>query len=77
MAASNAREHGGKISSLGGVDAQGILPHGTTHEVKEDVCRIREILGPHGFISLSHGALLPDVLHENVEALAEAAHEYD
>ena len=72
-----AREYSSKISFLGGVDAQGILPHGTTQEVKEDVSRIREILGPHLIISPSHEAILPDVPPENVEALAEAAHEFD
>ena len=58
------------------MDAQGILPHGTPQEVKEDLRRIRKILGPHLIISPSHEAIPPDVPPENVEALAEAAHEY-
>lgn len=70
-----AREFGNKISFLGGVDAQGILPHGTPKEVREAVFRVREILGPNIIISPSHEAILPDVPPENVAALAEAAHQ--
>ena len=69
-------EFGGKITFLGGIDAQDILPHGTTEEVKADVRRVRDLLGPNVIISPSHEAILPDVPPENVAALAEAAHEY-
>jgi uroporphyrinogen decarboxylase len=71
-----AREFGGKIAFLGGIDAQGILPHGTPQDVKEEVFRIREILGPHLIVSPSHEAILPDVPPENVAALAEAANQH-
>lgn len=70
-----ARDFGGKITFLGGIDAQGILPHGTPEEVKAEVRRVRALLGPHVIISPSHEAILPDVPPENVQALAEAAHE--
>ena len=69
-------EFGGKITFLGGIDAQDILPNGTTEEVKADVRRVRKLLGPNVIISPSHEAILPDVPPENVAALAEAAHEY-
>ena len=70
-----AREFGNKITFLGGIDAQGIMPHGSPQDVKDEVFRIREILGPHLIISPSHEAILPDVPPENVAALAEAAHQ--
>jgi len=69
------REFGGKITFLGGIDAQGILPHGSPQEVRDEVCRVRELLGPHVIISPSHEAILPDVPPANVAALAEAAHQ--
>jgi uroporphyrinogen decarboxylase len=69
-------EFGEKITFLGGIDAQGILPHGSPQDVREEVFRVREILGPHLIISPSHEAILPDVPPENVAALAEAAHQY-
>ena len=68
-----AREFGDKITFLGGIDAQGILPHGTTQNVRDEVSRVRGVLGPNVIISPSHEAILPDVPPENVAALAEAA----
>ncbi|MBN1286873.1 MAG: hypothetical protein JXB47_15850 [Anaerolineae bacterium] len=74
-AARLAREFGGKITFLGGIDAQGILPHGTPQTVTEEVHRVRRLLGPHVIISPSHEAILPDVPPQNVRALAAAAHD--
>ncbi|MFC1960790.1 uroporphyrinogen decarboxylase family protein [Chloroflexota bacterium] len=68
-----ADEFGGQITFLGGIDAQGILPHGTPEEVRAEVKRVRDLLGPHVIISPSHEAILPDVPPQNVQALAEAA----
>lgn len=70
-----ARDFGGKITFLGGIDAQGILPHGSAEDVKAEVRRVRRLLSPNVIISPSHEAILPDVPPENVLALAEAAHE--
>lgn len=68
-----AHEFGGKITFLGGIDAQDILPHGTPAEVMAEVRRVRKLLGPNLIVSPSHEAILPDVPPENVQALAEAA----
>ncbi|NSW50899.1 MAG: hypothetical protein HPY85_00145 [Anaerolineae bacterium] len=68
-----ARDFKGKITFLGGIDAQGVLPHGTPGEVKAEVNRVRDLLGPYVIISPSHEAILPDVPPENVAALAESA----
>ena len=70
-----AREFKGRIAFLGGVDAQNVLPHGTPAEVKAEVRRVRDLLGPNLIISPSHEAILPDVPPENVAALIEAGHE--
>jgi len=67
------REFGGRITFLGGIDAQDVLPHGTPESVKADVARVRRLLGPYVIISPSHEAILPDVPPANVRALAEAA----
>jgi uroporphyrinogen decarboxylase len=70
-----ARDFGGQIAFLGGIDAQGILPHCSSDDVRCEVRRVRSILGPHLIVSPSHEAILPDVPPENVRAMAEAAHE--
>ena len=67
------RDFGGKISFLGGIDTQHILVNASPDEVKEEVRRVRRILGPDLIISPSHEALLPNVQPENVKAMAEAA----
>jgi uroporphyrinogen decarboxylase len=70
-----AHDFGGKIAFLGGVDTQHVLNHGTSLEVKEEVRRIKNILGPHLIVSPSHEAVLPDVPPQNIAAMAEAARE--
>lgn len=70
-----AREFGGKIAFMGGIDTQRVLNLGTPAQVKDEVRRVKELLGPHLIISPSHEAILPDVPPRNVAALAEAAHE--
>jgi len=68
-----ARDFGGKIAFLGGIDTQELLVRGTPDEVRRDVRRVRSLLGPHLIISPSHEALLPNVPPENVVAMAEEA----
>ena len=70
-----ARDFGGKIAFLGGVDTQRILPLGSPEEVKAEVRRIKAVLGPHLIVSPSHEAVLPDVPPQNIAAMAEAAAE--
>jgi uroporphyrinogen decarboxylase len=72
-AADLARQFSGKIAFLGGIDAQDLLPHGTPQQIRDEVCRVRDLLGPHVIISPSHEAVLPDVPPENVAAMAAAA----
>lgn len=68
-----AREFKGRIAFLGGVDTQDLLINASPEEVKADVRRVKELLGPCLIVSPSHEALLPNVPPENVLAMAEAA----
>ena len=70
-----SREFNGQVTFLGGIDTQYLLPYGSPEDVKADVRRVRDLLGPHVIISPSHEAVLPDVPPRNVEAMAVAAHE--
>lgn len=68
-----ARDFKGKIAFLGGIDTQDLLVHGTPEQIKADVRRVKELLGPNLVVSPSHEALLPNVPIENVIAMAEEA----
>lgn len=68
-----AREFGKDIAFVGGVDTQELLVRGTPREVRSEVCRLRDVLGPNVIISPSHEAVLPNIPLANIEAMAEAA----
>jgi uroporphyrinogen decarboxylase len=68
-----AEHHKGKIAFMGGVDTQDLLPNGTPDQVKQEVRRLKNILGPNFIVSLSHETLLPNVPLENYAAMSEAA----
>jgi uroporphyrinogen decarboxylase len=68
-----ATEFKGKVSFIGGIDTQDLLVNGTPEEVKADVRRVKELLGPSLVVSPSHEAVLPNVPPRNIEAMAEAA----
>jgi uroporphyrinogen decarboxylase len=68
-----SKDFKGKITFMGGIDTQELLVKATPEEVKEEVARIKKLLGPNLIVSPSHEALLPDVPPENVKAMAEAA----
>lgn len=68
-----ARDFKGKIAFMGGIDTQHLLVNGSPAEVKAEVKRVREFLGPHLIVSPSHEALLPNVPPQNIAAMAEAA----
>jgi uroporphyrinogen decarboxylase len=65
----------GKIAFIGGVDTQDLLVNASPQQVKDQVRRVKRLLGPHLVVSPSHEALLPDVPPANVRAMAEAANE--
>jgi uroporphyrinogen decarboxylase len=72
-AAHLAREFKGRIAFLGGIDTQDLLVNGTPQQVKDEVQRVKDLLGPRLIVSPSHEALLPNVPPQNVLAMAEAA----
>ncbi len=63
----------GKITFMGGIDTQDLLINATPDDVRVDVQRVKELLGPRLIISPSHEALLPNVPIENVIAMSDEA----
>jgi len=70
-----SREFKNDIAFVGGVDTQELLIYATPKQIKEEVYRLRETLGPNFVVSPSHEAILPNVPLCNVIAMAEAARE--
>jgi uroporphyrinogen decarboxylase len=68
-----ARDFGGRIAFLGGIDVQQLMVRGSPDDVRREVGRVRGLLGPNLIVSPSHEALLPNVPPENALAMAEAA----
>lgn len=68
-----ARHFKGRLTFLGGVDTQQLLTDGTPEQVRRDVQRIKQILGPNLIVSPSHETILPNVPPENVAAMAAEA----
>ncbi|MDW7680188.1 MAG: uroporphyrinogen decarboxylase family protein [bacterium] len=68
-----AKNFKGKIAFLGGIDTQELLVHASPEQVKQEVRRVKELLGPNLIVSPSHEAILPNVPPKNVVAMAEAA----
>lgn len=72
-AATLARDFKGRIAFMGGIDTQQLLVHGTPRDVRDEVRRVRRLLGPRLIVSPSHEALLPNVPPANLEAMAATA----
>ncbi|MFO7871576.1 MAG: uroporphyrinogen decarboxylase family protein [Kiritimatiellia bacterium] len=68
-----ARDFGGRIAFMGGIDTQYLLVEGTPEDVRNEVRRVKSVLGPRLIVSPSHEAVLPNVPPRNLEAMAEAA----
>jgi uroporphyrinogen decarboxylase len=68
-----ASQFKGRIAFLGGIDTQQLLVHASPAQVRAEVRRVKDLLGPCLIVSPSHEALLPNVPPENVRAMAEAA----
>ena len=70
-------EFGAEISFWGGIDTSHVLSFGSPSEVKDEVKRRIEELGPGGgFILASVHNIQPEVPPENVIAMLESAREY-
>ncbi|MDH5174875.1 MAG: uroporphyrinogen decarboxylase family protein, partial [Elusimicrobiota bacterium] len=71
------KDFGDRISFLGGIDIQRLLPFGTPDEVKQGVRKVIGTLAPGGgyILAPSHN-IEPDTPPENVVAMYEAAKEF-
>jgi uroporphyrinogen decarboxylase len=71
------REYGRDLCFHGGIDIQGVLPHGTPQDVREHVRDRVEAAGTEGgYILCTAHNLQPDTPLENVLALFEAYEEF-
>ena len=75
MDAKSLAQYKNDLAFLGGIDAQSFIVKATPSQIKDEVRRVRDILGPNIVISPSHEEILPIIPPENILALAEAAHE--
>ncbi|MDR1532262.1 MAG: hypothetical protein LBS62_08780 [Clostridiales bacterium] len=73
MSADNLAQFKKDIAFLGGIDAQSFFVNATPDEIKNEVYRVRKVLGPNIVISPSHEEILPNIPPENFKAMAEAA----
>lgn len=67
-----ANDFKGRISFMGGIDTQQILPFGTPGEIALEVQRVKTLLGPNIIIGPSHEVLMSNVSYENAKAMAHA-----
>jgi uroporphyrinogen decarboxylase len=70
------RRFGKRLSFCGAVDTHRVLPTGTPTEVRDEVRRVIEVLGPEGgYMLASVHTIMDDVPPENIVAMAEAVRE--
>ncbi len=70
-------EFGDRLSFWGAIDTQGVLPKGTTEEVKTEVKRrIKDLAPGGGYILGAVHNIQPDVPVENIITMYQAAKEY-
>lgn len=66
-------EYGKDIVFCGGIDTHDILPNGTPEQVRDEVHRVLDILGPGGgYMLASVHTIMEDVPPENVLAMVDA-----
>lgn len=75
MSAQELAQYKNDLAFVGGIDAQTFFVNATPQQIKDEVRRVREILGPNLVVSPSHEAVLPNIPPENILAMAEAARE--
>lgn len=72
-AATLARDFGGRIAFMGGIDTQDLLVNASPEEVAAETERVKTLLGPRLIVSPSHEHILPNISPQNMEAMARAA----
>jgi uroporphyrinogen decarboxylase len=70
------REFGRDLCFWGGIDVAQLLPYGAPEEVRSNVERMIEALGPEGYVVSATNNIQPDTSPANVSALLEAARDY-
>jgi len=71
------KRYGSNIVFCGGIDTRHILPFGSVEEVREEVRRVIQILGPGGgYMVAAVHTVMDDVPPENVLAMADAVEEF-
>lgn len=75
MSAVELKQYKHDIAFVGGIDAQSFFVNATPQQIKDEVHRVRDILGPGIVISPSHEEILYNVPPDNIIAMAEAARE--
>jgi uroporphyrinogen decarboxylase len=69
--------YGSQIVFCGAIDTQNILPHGSVDQVRAEVRRVIEVLGPGGgYMVSSVHTVMNDVPAENILAMVDAVEEY-
>ncbi|MCP3990052.1 MAG: hypothetical protein GY724_13330 [Actinomycetia bacterium] len=69
--------YGSKITFCGAIDTQRILPSGTPDQVRAEVRRVIDILGPGGgYLVSSVHTVMNDVSAENILAMVDAVEEH-
>lgn len=75
MSADDLKQFKNDLAFVGGIDAQSFFVNATPEEIKQEVRRVRRVLGPNIVISPSHEEVLPNVPAANILAMAEASRE--
>jgi uroporphyrinogen decarboxylase len=71
------KKFGDNIAFCGGIDTHRVLPFGTPDDVREEVRRVMQILGPGGGYMLGAvHTIMNDVPPENVLAMVDAVKEF-
>ena len=65
----------GSVAFMGAVDTQDLLVNASPDEIRTEVGRLMETLGPQFIVSPSHEKLLPNIPPENIKAMCEAVTE--
>ena len=71
MSAVDLAQYKNDLAFLGGIDAQSFLVDATPGQIRDEVKRVRDILGPNIVISPSHEEILPNVPAANMLAMSE------
>ena len=71
------QRYGKKLCFCGAIDTQRILPYGTPEDVRQEVRRVIEVMGPGGgYMVASVHTIMEEVPPENILAMVDAVEEF-